>query len=245
MIDREIVYTRHIGFGNVEYTKEELDTALDHLIFFYDAFLALLNPEVANESDLPFDREAAIETARDIYKDTGYSQEFIDKMFQPHTPAEDTDYSEPPSDNAMEFITTGVKITGEHLEAFGFTFIEERDCYHYELTRQLHGIDIPSIQSNWFGKTSHDKSVQYVMVDCCGEYRYLHELREIWYALTRTEIVANRTGNLLKWHKQYFDKKFPNIADRTNGRKIRGEDRIRYAEYQELLESIEITKNHK
>lgn len=71
----------HIGCGTIEYTQEEIAKELLDLYFLKEAFLVLLNPEVAQESDIIWNREEALHHARRVYNGTHWNSEFIDKCF--------------------------------------------------------------------------------------------------------------------------------------------------------------------
>lgn len=72
-----------VGVGTRVYTKQELRKELEDLEFFRDAFLMVLNEEVAGQSfDIPFSKDKIIEFAREKYNDTSFSKEFIDNCFR-------------------------------------------------------------------------------------------------------------------------------------------------------------------
>lgn len=72
-----------IGCGVIEYTGAELEKEISDLIFLRDAVLVLLNPQVCESSDLPYNREQVVSMLQDMYKEgRSYSQEFIKQVFQ-------------------------------------------------------------------------------------------------------------------------------------------------------------------
>jgi hypothetical protein len=83
MITIEKIRVPYSNVGYREYTPEQLQKELDRLEFMRDAVLYLLNPELANNSDLPIStsRESILRGLRAVYRDTNYSQDFVDKFF--------------------------------------------------------------------------------------------------------------------------------------------------------------------
>ncbi len=77
------IITLDFDIFEIEYTSEELSRKLLDFSILQDAFLALLNPEAADDSDLPFCRETAIEAVKEIYfrEDTTYSRDFLNRCF--------------------------------------------------------------------------------------------------------------------------------------------------------------------
>lgn len=72
-----------IGIGTIVYTDQELRKEIEDLIFLRDAFLTLLNPEVCEKSDLPFDLQDTLKFAKEMYQEsTTYSQDFIERCFE-------------------------------------------------------------------------------------------------------------------------------------------------------------------
>lgn len=82
--------TVNVGVFNIEYTQEELNEEISDYLFLKDAFLVLLNEEVAKDSDLPFDRDEVIRLSKGLFVNTGYSNEFIEKIY--NLPIKTTDY---------------------------------------------------------------------------------------------------------------------------------------------------------
>lgn len=81
----EKIRVRYSNIGYREYTPEQLESELDKLEFMRDAVLYLLNPEIASKSDLLIptsNKEAVMRGLRNAYRDTAYSQDFVDKFFQ-------------------------------------------------------------------------------------------------------------------------------------------------------------------
>jgi hypothetical protein len=70
-----------IPLGTIEYTREELSKELDDLFFLRDAFLVLLNEEVANKSDIVYDKKTMLKYAKGMYMNSNYSKEFIEECF--------------------------------------------------------------------------------------------------------------------------------------------------------------------
>lgn len=70
------------SFGHIEYTKSELEKEISELFFLRDAFLVLLNEEVTSKSDIPYSKKEVLEYAKEMYLESSYSKEFIDKCFK-------------------------------------------------------------------------------------------------------------------------------------------------------------------
>lgn len=71
------------GIFEGEYTKNELETIINDLDFFTEAFLILLNPEVAEKSDIPFNRNEVISHARSYFsKENNWNRNFINEVFK-------------------------------------------------------------------------------------------------------------------------------------------------------------------
>lgn len=68
--------------GYREYTKEELEEEISYLDFLRDAFLVLLNEKVAVKSDIPYNKNEALKYAKEMYINSNYSNEFIEKCFE-------------------------------------------------------------------------------------------------------------------------------------------------------------------
>jgi len=66
----------------MEYTREELEEEISDLAFLRDAFLVLLNEKVAVKSDIPYDKNEVIKYAKEMYINSNYSNEFIEKCFE-------------------------------------------------------------------------------------------------------------------------------------------------------------------
>lgn len=76
-----IIKVKH-SLGHVEYTSDELKKDLDDLEFLRDAFLVLLNEDETAKSDIPYSKEDAIKYAKEMYINSNYSNEFIEKCFK-------------------------------------------------------------------------------------------------------------------------------------------------------------------
>lgn len=72
------------SMGNMEYTEEELIKELKDLDFLRDAFLVLLNEKVVAKSDIPYNKDEVIKYAKEMYLESNYSKEFIEKCFENH-----------------------------------------------------------------------------------------------------------------------------------------------------------------
>lgn len=70
------------SLGHIEYTKSELEKEISELFFLRDAFLVLLNEEVTSKSDIPYSKKEVLEYAKEMYLESSYSKEFIDKCFK-------------------------------------------------------------------------------------------------------------------------------------------------------------------
>ena len=71
------------GIGERVYTPDQLRSEIEDLDFLRDAFLVLLNPEVAEKNwDIPFTRDEVIQYAREMYNELDYNPEFISKIFE-------------------------------------------------------------------------------------------------------------------------------------------------------------------
>jgi hypothetical protein len=69
--------------GYMEYTTQELEKEISDLDFLRDAFLVLLNEKVTSKSwDFPYGKEDVIKYAKEMYDNSNYSQDFIDKCFE-------------------------------------------------------------------------------------------------------------------------------------------------------------------
>jgi hypothetical protein len=68
--------------GYMEYTKEELEQEISDLDFLRDAFLVLLNEEVVSKSDIPYSKDEVMKYAKEMYIESNYSNEFIEKCFE-------------------------------------------------------------------------------------------------------------------------------------------------------------------
>ena len=70
------------GIGHIEYTEKDLSKEIQDLYFLKDAVLTLINPKVAEKSDLPFDKEQVLKYLKEMFLDTGgYNKDFINKIF--------------------------------------------------------------------------------------------------------------------------------------------------------------------
>lgn len=75
--------TVDFGMYSVEYTDEELKEELHDLQFFRDAFLVAIASDITKDCwDIIFNREQMLEIAKEKYKGTEWTQEFIDKCFK-------------------------------------------------------------------------------------------------------------------------------------------------------------------
>lgn len=83
MTKEETILVPYSNIGYREYTMESLTKELDRLEFLRDAVLYLLNPELANNSDLPIStsRESIMRGLRATYTGTNYNQDFVNKFF--------------------------------------------------------------------------------------------------------------------------------------------------------------------
>tara|TARA_Y100000389_G_C17468324_1_gene527805 strand:- start:6210 stop:6452 length:243 start_codon:yes stop_codon:yes gene_type:complete len=70
------------SLGYIEYTKSELEQEISDLFFLRDAFLVLLNEEVTSKSDIPYSKGEVLEYAKEMYLESSYSKEFIEKCFK-------------------------------------------------------------------------------------------------------------------------------------------------------------------
>ena len=70
------------ALGYIEYTEQELQEEIMELDFLRDAFLVLLNEKVTSKSDLPFTKKDVIKYAKEMYDNSNYSQDFIDRCFE-------------------------------------------------------------------------------------------------------------------------------------------------------------------
>lgn len=70
------------SLGHVEYTEDELQKELEDLDFLRDAFLVILNEEVTSKSDIPYRKEDVIKYAKEMYINSNYSNDFIEKCFK-------------------------------------------------------------------------------------------------------------------------------------------------------------------
>jgi hypothetical protein len=77
---KNLITLKH-RLGFIQYTHDELSKELDDLAFLRDAFLVLLNEDLASKSDLPFDKETVLKYARDMYREGNWNQDLIDRFF--------------------------------------------------------------------------------------------------------------------------------------------------------------------
>ena len=70
------------SLGYREYTTQELEEEISDLDFLRDAFLILLNEKETSKSDLPYLKEDVIKYAKEMYNNSNYSQDFINKCFE-------------------------------------------------------------------------------------------------------------------------------------------------------------------
>lgn len=69
--------------GVIEFTPEELSKEIEDLNFLRDALLAILNPEKAEQLNLPYTRDEYIILTKKMYLDFGqYPSEIITNIFK-------------------------------------------------------------------------------------------------------------------------------------------------------------------
>lgn len=73
------------GIGHIEFTEKELADEISDFEFLKDAFLIILNEEVATKSDIPYSKEQVLEYAKDLYMKTNYCKDFIESCFSEKT----------------------------------------------------------------------------------------------------------------------------------------------------------------
>ena len=71
-----------VPMGTATFKENELTDLYNDYSFLADSVLVLLNPEVAEKSDLPFNKEETIKHLKEFFKEgKSYDKEFIDKIF--------------------------------------------------------------------------------------------------------------------------------------------------------------------
>jgi hypothetical protein len=71
------------GLFEITLKKEEVKQLYEDNQFLRDAILSVLNPEVADKSDLPFDSKTYLSYLKTYFyeKQYGYNAEFIEQIF--------------------------------------------------------------------------------------------------------------------------------------------------------------------
>jgi hypothetical protein len=66
-----------------DYTTKEINKHMNDLDFLRDAVLYLLNPELANESEMEISthRDSILKSLRHIYVGDGWNQDFVNMFF--------------------------------------------------------------------------------------------------------------------------------------------------------------------